>query len=302
MSEPELEDERLEIAARLQWILATIRPGLVAGLFGYIIQAELFGGIPFFLSRRAGFLRLDVFYLSSPGLFYAYQVIVDMMLALAILAGGFIGLAAINDASVQHLRVARAVGLSLFPAWFFGAIGMTAGGILFLILTLGRGWSWGDLILTASAIAVGLALFRSQAPRLGRTESFLKARLSPLYRNRPLPVWLNRFSLVSPARFNAHVNWHHSDDRRVARTAGDSDFALNSDSAPLPQRDRSRRWDRYRSVRHFRAASSIDACSATLGTTQYAKLSDLSLPSEPKQCAILYYPVAKWLRHAILSN
>jgi len=192
--------DSLRLPSRLQWLLAPIRPSLIITFFGYILEAEIYALISFFRYGRATFLSVDAFYTAFPGWTDPIQVMVDLMLIVALLTGGSVGLIAVNDASLQRKRVARTVGLALLPALLLGVLGMFVGAVVFWVLTLGRGWGLGVLLVTAAIIAAGFALFRLQAPLLERGEIALKETLARLLKNRPLPGWLSRFSLVALAR------------------------------------------------------------------------------------------------------
>ena len=111
-----LVSDSLRLPSRLQWILAPIRPSLIIAFFGYILGAELYALISFFRYGRATFLSFDAFYTAFPGWTDPIQVVVDLMLIVALLAGGSVGLVAVNDASLQRKRVAQTVGLALLPA------------------------------------------------------------------------------------------------------------------------------------------------------------------------------------------
>jgi serine/threonine protein kinase len=195
-----LVSDSVRLPARLQWILSAVRPGLIIALFGYIIGASTYALISFFRFGQASFIPIDAFYTSFPGWTDAIQVVVDVMYALAILVGGLSGLAAVNDASFQRGRVAKAVGMALLPSLLLGVIGMAIGAVAFWVLTLGRGWSLGVLFAVAGAVAAGLAVFRAQGSRLERGEQVLKMGAARLLKNRPLPQWLDRFSLVALTR------------------------------------------------------------------------------------------------------
>jgi hypothetical protein len=58
----------------------------------------------------------------------------------------------------------------------------------------------GVLFAVAGAVAAGLAVFRAQGSRLERGEQVLKMGAARLLKNRPLPQWLDRFSLVALTR------------------------------------------------------------------------------------------------------
>jgi len=194
-----LVSDSIRVPARVQWILAALRPGLLIAFIAYIIEASAYALISFFRFGRASYIAVDAFYTRFPGT-DAIQIIVDAMLVVAILAGGVIGLAAVSDSSFQRWRTAKAIGLMLVPALFIGALGMAMGGVLFWVLTLGRGWSLGVFISVAAVTGGAFALFRYQAGLIERGETVLKARLVLLRHNRPLPTSANRLSLGALAR------------------------------------------------------------------------------------------------------
>ncbi len=195
-----LTSDSLKLPSRLQWLLGVLRPSLMIAFFGYIVETELYALISFLAYKYTYFPPLDAYYGSFPGVTGLDRVIVDVILIFAILAGGIMGLIAVNDSTLQRRHIAQTVGLALFPAMLIGLVGMLMGGIAFFILTLGHGWGLGVMLVTAIVIAAGLALFRWQAARLERGEVALKTGLARLLKNRPLPGWLNRLSLVALAR------------------------------------------------------------------------------------------------------
>ena len=195
-----LTSASLKLPARLQWFLGIIRRSLIIAFFGYIVETEINALISFFAYGGAYFPPFDSYYGSFPGVTGFDRVIVDVILMMAILAGGMAGLVAVNDASIHRKQIAQTVGLALFPALLLGVVGMIVGGVVFFILTLGRGWGFGAMVVTAIVIVAGLATFRWQSSRLERGELALKTGLTRLLKNRPLPGWVNRFSLVALAR------------------------------------------------------------------------------------------------------
>lgn len=194
-----LVSDSIRLPARVQWVLAMVRPGLLISFIAYMIETSTYALISFFRYGRASYLAIDTFYTRFPGA-DAIQIIVDVMLVFAILLGGLIGLAAVGDSSFERRRTAKSIGLVLVPALFIGALGMLVGGILFWILTLGRGWSLGVFLSVAAITGGAFALFRQRAALIERGEIVLKARLVRLRRNRPLPTWVNRLSLAALAR------------------------------------------------------------------------------------------------------
>jgi serine/threonine protein kinase len=195
-----LVSDSVRLPLRLEWMMKTIRPGLLIAFIAYIIEVSAFALITFFEHGRAQFVGVDFFYTRPFAWGNALQVIEDVMLALTVLVGGLIGLGAVSDSSIPRGRTAKVVGLALIPALVVGAIGMAIGNAFFWVITLSRGWSLGTLLTVAITVALLFALFHYQVPWIERGENALKTRLVRLRKNRPLPNWATRISLAALAR------------------------------------------------------------------------------------------------------